>query len=216
MDTKKELSYFRLKLENYLSEHFPELLGDKPFITARADDALSTYCDAVAQDFSHPEAESMASEVLHWGLHFSKYDTLVSVLENEFEKELPSPLPERLSPILLKNKAVQSVFDKYELTDDFTASPEYEKLYTELTGTIVLLIEVNGPPTIGGENMTWCSTIGSLCSVKSQDKRSTPHAKSFSNTWLFSSIALNNSCVVCASCNFSWIENRRTKWKPNY
>ena len=154
METKKELSYFRLKLENYLSEHFPELLGDKPFITARADEALSTYCNAVAQGFSHPEAESMASEVLHRGLHFSKYDTLVFVLENEFEKELPSPLPERLSPILLKNRAVQSVFDKYELTDDFGANPEYEKLYTELTGTIVLLIEVNGLPTIGGENMT--------------------------------------------------------------
>ena len=152
--TKKELSYFLLKLENYLSEHFPELLGDKPFITARADEALSTYCDSVAQGFSHPEAESMANKVLHRGLHFSKYDTLVSVLENEFEKELPSPLPERLSPILLKNKAVQSVFDKYELSDDFGASPEYEKLYTELTGTIVLLIEVNGLPTIGGENMT--------------------------------------------------------------
>ena len=78
----------------------------------------------------------------------------MSVLENEFEKELPSPLPERLTPMLLKNKAVQSVFDKYELTDDFGATPEYEKLYTELTGTIVLLIEVNGLPTIGGENMT--------------------------------------------------------------
>ena len=154
METKKELSYFRLKLENYLSEHFPELLGDKPFITARADEALSTYCDAVAQGFSHPEAESMASKVLHRGLHFSNYDTLVSVLENEFEKELPSPLPERLTPMLLMNKAVQSVFDKYELTDDFGATPEYEKLYTELTGTIVLLIEVNGLATIGGENMT--------------------------------------------------------------
>ena len=154
METKKELSYFCLKLENYLGEHFPEMLSDNQFITARADEALSTYCDAVAQGFSHPEAESMANEVLYQGLHFSKYDTLVSVLENEFEKELPSPLPERLSPILLKNKAVQSVFDKYELSDDFGASPEYEKLYTELTGTIVLLIEVNGLPTIGGENMT--------------------------------------------------------------
>ena len=154
METKKELSYFRLKLENYLSEHFPELLGDKPFITARADEALTTYCDAIAQGFTYLEAESMASEVLYQGLHFSKYDILVSVLENEFEKELPSPLPERLSPILLKNKAVQSVFDKYELSDDFGASPEYEKLYTELTGTIVLLIEVNGLPTVGGENMT--------------------------------------------------------------
>lgn len=153
METKKELSYFRLKLENYLGEHFPEMLSDNQFITARADEALTTYCDAVAQSFSHLEAESMASEVLYRELHFSKYDTLVSVLENEFEKELPSPLPERLSPILLKNKAVQSVFDKYELTDDFGSTPEYEKLYTELTGTIVLLIEVNGLPTVGGENM---------------------------------------------------------------
>ena len=152
--TKKELSYFRLKLETYLSEHFPEMLSDKTFITARADEALTTYCDAVAQGFSHPEAETMASEVLHRGLHFSKYDTLVSLLENEFEKELPGPLSERLSPILLKNKAVQSVFDKYEQADDFGSSTEYEKLYTEQTGTIVLLIEVNGLPTVDSENMT--------------------------------------------------------------
>ena len=136
-------------MENYLSEHFPETLSDTPFITARADEALTAYCDAVAQGFSHLEAESVASEVLYQGLHFSKYDTLVSVLENEFEKELPSPLPERLALMLLKNKAIQSVFDKYDLTDDFDASPEYEKLYTELTGTIVLFIEVNNLPTIG-------------------------------------------------------------------
>ena len=97
METKKELPYFRLKLESYLSEHFPEMLSDKTFITARADEALTAYCDAVAQGFSHPEAEAMASEVLHRGLHFSKYDTLVSVLENEFEKELPSPTPRKAS-----------------------------------------------------------------------------------------------------------------------
>ena len=147
---KKELSYFRLKLESYLSEHFPEKVEDKPFITARADEALATYCDAVEEGFSYPEAESMASEVLYRDLHFSKYDTLVSVLENEFEKELPSPLPERLAPILLKNRAIQETFDKYNLTDDFDASPEYDTLYTELTGTIVLLIEANNLPTTGG------------------------------------------------------------------
>ena len=147
---KKELSYFRLKLESYLSEHFPEKVEDKPFITARADEALATYCDAVEEGFSYPEAESMASEVLYRDLHFSKYDTLVSVLENEFEKELPSPLPERLTPILLKNRAIQETFDKYNLTDDFDASPEYDTLYTELTGTIVLLIEANNLPTTGG------------------------------------------------------------------
>ena len=77
METKKELSYFRLKLENYLSEHFPEMLGDKPFITARADEALTTYCDAVAQGFSHPEAESMASEVLYRGMNLRKNSFLL-------------------------------------------------------------------------------------------------------------------------------------------
>ena len=149
----KEFSYFRLKLEAYLGEHYPERVNENTFVTARADEALTAYCDAIAQGFSHPEAEEMASEVLYQGLHFSKYDTLVSVLENEFEKELPSPLPERLAPMLLQNKAVQNVFNKYGLTDDFGATPEYEKLYTELTGTIVLLIEVNGLPTVDSENM---------------------------------------------------------------
>ena len=49
---------------------------------------------------------------------------------------------------------MQSVFDKYELTDDFGATPEYERLYTELTGTIVLIIEVNDLPIVDSENMT--------------------------------------------------------------
>ena len=149
---KKEPSYFLLKLEAYLGEHFPERVNDNAFVTARADEALTAYCDAVAQGFSHPEAESIASNVLFEGLHFSKYDTLVSVLENEFEAELPSPLPEKLAPILLRNKAVQRVFANYNLTDDFAASPQYEDLYTELTGTIVLIIEQNNLPTVEGVN----------------------------------------------------------------
>ena len=150
--TKKEPSYFLLKLEAYLGEHFPERVNDNAFVTARADEALTAYCDTVAQGFSYPEAESIASNVLFEGLHFSKYDTLVSVLENEFETELPSPLPQKLAPILLRNKAVQRVFANYNLTDDFAASPQYEDLYTELTGTIVLIIEQNNLPTVEGAN----------------------------------------------------------------
>ena len=146
---KKELSYFRLKLESYMSEHHPERMNDIEFINARADMALTACCDAVAQGFNHLEAESIASEVLFSGLHFSKYDTLVSVLEDEFERELPAPLPERLSLLLLANKAVQATFAKYELTDAFAASGQYDRLYTELTGTIVLLIESNKLPMVG-------------------------------------------------------------------
>ena len=46
---KQELSYFRLKLRSYMSEHHPERLQDTEFITARADMALTVYCDVVAQ-----------------------------------------------------------------------------------------------------------------------------------------------------------------------
>ena len=45
--TKKELSYFRLKLEGYLRDHHPELVTNSAFIGARADLALSSYCDSV-------------------------------------------------------------------------------------------------------------------------------------------------------------------------
>ena len=145
---KKELSCFRLKLESYMSEHHPERMNDIEFINARADMALTACCDAVAQGFNHLAAESIASEVLFSGLHFSKYDTLVSVLENEFEREPPAPLPKRLALILIRNKAMQAIFDGYELTDDFSATEQYDKLYTELTGTIVLLIESNNLPTV--------------------------------------------------------------------
>ncbi|WP_202613105.1 DUF1896 domain-containing protein [Prevotella ihumii] len=145
---KKELSYFRLKLESYMSEHHPERMSNTEFITARADIALTAYCDAVTQGFNHLEAERIASEVLFSGLHFSKYDTLVYILENEFEKELPAPLPERLSLLLLANKAVQATFDKFGLTDTLASDEQYGRLYTELTGTIVLLIESNNLPMV--------------------------------------------------------------------
>ncbi|KXU55991.1 DUF1896 family protein, partial [Prevotella bivia] len=42
----------------------------------------------------------------------------------------------------------QATFDKFGLTDIFAASEQYDRLYTELTGTIVLLIESNNQPTI--------------------------------------------------------------------
>ena len=148
-NNKQELSYFRLKLRSYVSEHHPERLKDTEFITARADMALTAYCDAVAQGFKYPEAESMASEVLYQGLYLSKYDTLVSVLENKFERELPASLPERLATFLLSNKAVQATFDKFGLTDTFASDEQYDRLYTELTGTIVLLTKSYHLPIIG-------------------------------------------------------------------
>lgn len=40
---------------------------------------------------------------------------------------------------------VDNVYSIYDLTDDdFAQSPDYEQLYTELTGAVALFIESNG------------------------------------------------------------------------
>ncbi len=67
---KKELSYFRLKLEGFLQAYHPEKLSDKVFISARSDEALTVYIDAVKDGYSYPQAEELASETLFKGLHF--------------------------------------------------------------------------------------------------------------------------------------------------
>ena len=149
---KHELSYFELKLKSYLHAHHPEKLRDAAFIKARSDEALSTYCNAIAQSNNHLEAEELASEVLFRDLGFSAIDLLTTILEDEFSKELPSQLPERLAPLLSCNKGILRVLSKYPTQDaDFASNPQYEQLYTELTGAIAYIIEINALPIIGEE-----------------------------------------------------------------
>lgn len=131
-----------------MSNYHPEKLQDKAFANARADEALTVYLKAIKQGQDHLQAEELASETLFQGLYFSAYDTIRSVLENEFETELPEPLPEKLALILLGSQAIKELLQKYELNDEFDGTAEYELLYTELTGTIALLIEENKLPTV--------------------------------------------------------------------
>lgn len=91
--TKKELSYFRLKLEGYLRDHHPELMADSAFIGARADLALSSYCDSVAQGFSHLEAEAMASEILYQDSTSPSMTPSSPSLSRSSPKSFPSPFP---------------------------------------------------------------------------------------------------------------------------
>lgn len=148
MQDKKELSYFGLKLGSFLNDHFPELANDTAFVDARADEALTAYADAITSGSTHLQADEIATETLFRGLHFSRYDTLVTILENEFSDTLPEPLPEQLALLLMRNKAIQKTFGKYSLSEDFVDSKEYDLLYIELTGAIVTLIEKNDLPTV--------------------------------------------------------------------
>ena len=137
--TEKELSYYGLSLFSYLQENHPDRIGDTAFIEERADAAAETYSNVVKDGQTHIEAEELASNVLFQGLHFSPYNTPVHVLWNEFSDEIPE---KRAKDIALKILPLCSeALDKYTLSDDFTGTSQYDELYTELTGTVEILLE---------------------------------------------------------------------------
>ena len=142
--SKKEFSYYRLRLASYLKDYHPERLTDEAFIRARSDAAAEAYEDAFRQGYPVLEAGYMATEVLFAGLHFSPYYTLEQIIENEFANVV---LPERAADFalrLLQSNSIRETIAKYEPGDDFDGSSEYDQLYTELTGIIVDLLEADG------------------------------------------------------------------------
>lgn len=130
---KRELSYYGLLLLSYLKESHPQLVSDTSFIQLRSESATGAYAGAIANGYSHPSAEEIASSVLYEGLLFSRYDTIRNVLINEFTI-VPA---ERIDSLALELLApCEEVFSEYPVSDTFASSPEYTALYTELTGFI--------------------------------------------------------------------------------
>jgi len=142
--SKKEFSYYRLRLETYLKDYHPERLADEAFIRARSDAAAQAYEDAFRQGYPVLEAGYIATEVLFAGLHFSPYYTLEQIIENEFANVVPPDRIEAVALRLLQSNSIRETIEKYEPGDDFDGSPEYDQLYTELTGVIVELLEADG------------------------------------------------------------------------
>ncbi|NDV64636.1 DUF1896 family protein [Bacteroides sp. 224] len=136
---KGELSYYELSLLSFLREDFPERAKDVEFIRERADHAAETYNQAIKNGHSHIEAEELASDELFKGLAFSPYNTLVIILWNEFSEEIPED--DAKSVALMVLPICSEILAKYSISDDFIDTPEYDLLYTELTGTIQILLE---------------------------------------------------------------------------
>jgi len=134
-----KFSYYRLTLQSFLSESHPELANDAEFIASRGDLAAQTYSHTIEEGHSHDQAEALANEVLYKGLYFSKHDTIVNVLWNEFNLEVPQGSAKNMAQILLA--FCEDVFAKYPISDEFAYEPEFNQLYTELTGTIVIWME---------------------------------------------------------------------------
>ncbi|KOS05303.1 hypothetical protein AM493_04100 [Flavobacterium akiainvivens] len=143
MDTQqKDLSYFKLRLQELLSTSFPEKAHDHKFIDQRSSWAANAYQGAFSSGNAIEQCNEIANYILFENLHFSKFDTIFQVICNEFDTIMAD---EELRPFALKMFPVsEPVFDQYELTNDFAYNTEYDLLYTELTGTIAIWIEENG------------------------------------------------------------------------
>ena len=141
-DKPTELSYYGLYLLNYLKESHPDKAGDAGFVAGRAEDAAGVYEQARREGYPPEGAHELAMAVLLKDLHFSKHDTLRDVLEREFEGEISeADIPAAVNKLL---PLLDNVFSIYALTDEFAQSPDYDLLYTELTGAVALYLEAYG------------------------------------------------------------------------
>lgn len=140
-NTSITLSYYRLSLLSYLKKSHPQLATDSDFIKSRADQAAETYSKAIKEGFSHSEAEELANLTLFQGLLFSKQDTIIHILWNEFSDIMPQSQAKEYTLKIMSQ--CEFIFLQYTLSDEFIYSPDYNKLYTELTGFIDMWLEAN-------------------------------------------------------------------------
>ena len=136
-----DFSYYGLYLLDYLRTNRFEQATDEAFIRERADRAAGTYERARLEGYPADGAQELAMRTLLEGLHYSAI--LREVVENEFPDDVPEAERESFTRKLLP--LVGNVFSIYDLSDDnFALSPDYDLLYTELTGAAVLYIEEYG------------------------------------------------------------------------
>ena len=134
-----DFSYYGLYLLDYLRTNRFEQASDDAFIRERADRAAETYEKARLEGYPADGAQEQAMDTLLRGLRYSRYAILREVVESEFFDEVPEEKQEAF--ILKLMPLVGNVFSVYDLSDDnFALSPEYDLLYTELTGAAVLYI----------------------------------------------------------------------------
>lgn len=140
---QEELSYYHLYLQKHLQENRFEQAGDASFIETRDDLAATAYEQARREGYPIEGAQELAMQTLLKGLHHSKYAIMREVITNEFAYEIPETRQEAFTAKLLP--LVDNVFSIYDLSDDhFAQSLDYDLLYSELTGAVVLYLAEYG------------------------------------------------------------------------
>ncbi|AKK71345.1 hypothetical protein OK18_00660 [Chryseobacterium gallinarum] len=138
----QDFSYYKAKLQEHIEASFPERSGDKRFIEQRAKWAANAYEGAFRSGNAIHKCDEIADYILFENLHFSRFDSIVEVLNYEFS-DVFDELDYRDFALKILAEC-DAVFGQYELTDDFAYKTDYDLLYTELTGFISLWLEKNG------------------------------------------------------------------------
>lgn len=133
------LSYYGLSLLSFLLDSHPDLAADSILIRSRADRAAEAYSQAIRNGASRADADAQAARILYQGLHFSLYNTIVNILWDEFQDLVPEEEARTIARDILPHAAFLK--QEYDLNDDFDTSPEYQRFYTELVGTIQNLLD---------------------------------------------------------------------------
>lgn len=136
-----ELSHFTTALQTYLADYHPHLLSNEDFIKTRSEEAAQMYEEARQDGESIHSAMILANEVLFSGLRFSKYKTILSIMESDF---LTIPENKRPSFALKMLNRCKPIFDRYQIEDDFETRSEYSLLCWELLGAIQNYIDTDG------------------------------------------------------------------------
>ncbi len=134
-------SYYEQYLLTFLHENHPHKVDIK-FIIERAEQAAETFELSRLEGNTPDAAQEEAMATLTKGLHFSPYNTIVEILWNEFEAEVDPAEAEQLARSLITD--AEPILAKYQIDDDFASTPQFEELYTELTGVITLKFEKYG------------------------------------------------------------------------
>lgn len=122
-----EFSYYGLYLLKYLRENHPDRASDTDFIEERADHAADVYEQSRLEGATPEGAQELAMAALLQDLHFSKYNTVIEVLWNEFADEVPPGDAPAFALTLLP--AMEEVFARYPLADGFTYTAGYDGIY---------------------------------------------------------------------------------------
>jgi hypothetical protein len=114
MDTQqKDLSYFRLRLQELLNTSFPEKANDQKFINQRCSWAINAYEGTFQSGNDIEKCNEIANCILFEGLHFSRFDTVFQVVCNEFDTQMAD---EELQPFALKMfRVCEPIFSNYAL-----------------------------------------------------------------------------------------------------